>query len=103
MKALIEKAKALFKPKAVPAPLDKKGRVYVGIDTKHPYVGLSAFSADKPEGPAICIDGISINEARMELCGKVIDWSRMAPNRVEAISTGAKVTLSLDIFKSLFK
>lgn len=105
MKALFEKAKALFKGKpaeAAPSP-DKKGRVFVGIDTTHPHVGLSSFSPEKPEGPSICVEGISINEARIELCGKVIDWSRMTPNQKEAITMGAKVTLSMQTLKSLFK
>jgi hypothetical protein len=78
-------------------------KVFVSADPNHPHVGLSVFSETKLSGPSLCVVGISLAEARLDLCGKVIDWSRMTPQQAEAIKVGGKVTLPLNTFKSLFK
>lgn len=77
--------------------------VYVAADPSHPHVGLSVFSDTKLDGPSLRVDGISLAEARLDLCGKVIDWSRMTPQQAESIRTGGRVTLPLEAFKSLFR
>lgn len=98
MKALIAKAKSFFRKTP-----ELRDFVWVAADPSHPHVGLSVFSETKLEGPSLCVDGITLAEARLDLCGKVIDWSKMTPLQAESIRAGGKVTLPLSTFKSLFK
>lgn len=81
----------------------KVPRVHVLANPDHPHVGLSVFSENKITGPSLCVTGISLAAARLDLCGKVIDWSRMTPQQADAIKVGGKITLPIDTFKSLFK
>lgn len=92
-----------FKPSTWFSKSPTVPRVYVGADPSHPHVGLSVFSENKIDGPSLCVTGISLAEARLDLCGKVIDWARLTPQRADEIKVGGKVTLPLDAFKSLFK
>lgn len=87
-------------------PLKRKtkvGKVYVGASPDHPHVGISVILDEKFSGPSLCVDGITLAQARVDLCGKVIDWSRMTPQQAEAIKVGGKVTLPLATLQSLFK
>lgn len=95
---LIEKAKGIFKktPKV-------KDRIYIGANPDFPHGGLSVFSEDKIIGPSFCVEGITLAQARVDLCGKVIDWSKMTPLQAEAIKAGGKVTLPLSALQSLFR
>lgn len=86
-------------------PFKKKAtgnRVYVALDPAAPHVGLSMFSEGKLQGAQICVEGITIAQARIDLCGKVLDWDRIPANQANAMVSG-KITISLDSFKSLFK
>jgi hypothetical protein len=82
---------------------DASNRIYLSADPNHPHVGLSVFSETNLEGPSLCVEGISLAEARLDLCGKVIDWSKMTPLQAEAVRMGGRVTLPLETLKSLFK
>lgn len=99
MKDMIEKVKRVFSRK----PKGPQNFVYVAADPTHPFVGLSVFSETKIEGPSLCVEGIEIGAARLDLCGKVIDWSKMTPQQAEAIRVGGKVKLPLETFKALFR
>jgi hypothetical protein len=92
-----------YNPKTWFAPSEPASRVHVAADPNHPHVGLSVFSETKLDGPSLCVDGITLAQARIDLCGKVIDWSRMTPQQAESIKVGGKVVLPIDTFKSLFK
>lgn len=92
-----------FKPSTWFSKSPTVPRIYAAANPDHPHVGLSVFSEGKMEGPSLCVTGITLAEAKLDLCGKVIDWSRMTPNQAESIKTGGKVTLPLDTFKKLFK
>ncbi len=81
---------------------DPTNRVFVSVDPGAPHVGLSMFSEGKHNGAQVCVEGITVAQARVDLCGKVLDWDRIAPNQLNAIRSG-KITVSLDVFKSLFK
>lgn len=77
--------------------------VHVGADPRFPHVGLSVFSETRIDGPSLCVEGISVAQARVDLCGKVIDWSKLEPLQIESIRAGGKVKLPLETFKSLFR
>ena len=92
-----------FKPSTWFSRSPKVPRIHVAANPDHPHVGLSVFSETKLDGPSLCVTGITLAEARLDLCGKVIDWSRLTPLQAEAIKVGGRVTLPLDTFKSLFR
>lgn len=92
-----------FKPSTWFSKSPKVPMVHVSATPDHPHVGLSVFSENKIQGPSLCVTGITLAEARLDLCGKVIDWERMTLLQAESIKAGGKVTLPLDTFKSLFK
>jgi hypothetical protein len=80
-----------------------EAKVFVSVDPNHPHVGLSVFTEAKAPGACFCVEGISLGAAKLDLCGKVLDWDKMPAKYIAAMKTGATVTLPLDRLKSLFR
>ena len=80
-----------------------EAQVYVGVDANHPHVGLSFIADVKPEGASFCVEGVTLGAAKLDLCGKVLDWDKMPAKYIAAMNGGATVTLPIDRLKSLFR
>lgn len=79
------------------------GAVYIGVNPSSPFAGIAVISEVKPEGASIRVEGIKIGPARLELCGKVLDWNRVPVRYIASFKTGGSVTLPIDTLKTLFK
>lgn len=107
-----EKIKKVFAPKQVTKPEKIKplpiviendsgpGFVWVKLSPDHPHTGISLISEDiEPHfKPAIKVTGISLKAAKLELCGKLFDWSLLP-----IISTGDYLSVEIQIFRRWLK
>ena len=78
-------------------------KVYVGVNPEHPSVGLSVILDVKPMGASICVEGIPLRQAQLDLCGKVLDWDKMPAKLAASLRAGGSLTLPIDRLKSLFR
>lgn len=82
--------------------IKEKPFVYARVDPESPYSGLDYFNIGHTYKWAIRIDGISIQDASRELCGKVINWDMITPSQMEDLKN-KKLKMSLDGLKRIFR
>lgn len=70
----------------------------------NPHAGFALFSdAEKnPFEKAIKITGVSVQEAKSKLCGRVIAWDEMTVEEREAVKSG-RLSLNMDQFARRLK
>jgi hypothetical protein len=88
--------KTWLSKKAAPA-------VYVGVNPEHPSVGISVIAEVKPEGGSFCVEGIPFGKAKLDLCGKVLDWDKVPAKYIAAFKGGVSIPIQIDRLQSFFR
>ncbi len=94
-------------PEPVAAPrhlLPERPFVWVSLRPDHPEMGLDFYADDEvnPFKYALCVKGLTAEEARSELVGKVIDWNRFTADDLAAIEAGNTPLLSHSELKAMY-
>lgn len=76
------------------APTDS---VYAKVNPDHPHAGLDLFSETNDFPVSVKITGVSVQEAKTKLCGRVIAWDEMTVKEREAVKAG-RMVLNMDQF-----
>jgi hypothetical protein len=76
--------------------------VFAKVNPDHPHGGLDHFSESNHFPLSIKVEGLTLEEAKRELCGKVIDWSRITEKEMKAIE-GKKVVVTVEELKRMFR
>ena len=76
--------------------------VFAKVNPAHPYGGLDHFSESNHYALSIRIEGVTLEEAKREFCGKVIDWTRITEKQMKAIE-GRKFVVTADELKRMFR
>lgn len=71
--------------------------VYAKVNPDHPHAGLDLFSETNDFPVSIKIIGVSVQEAKAKLCGRVIAWDEMTVKEREAVKSG-RLSLNMDQF-----
>lgn len=71
--------------------------VYVKVNPDQPHAGLDLFSETNDFPVSVKITGVSVQEAKAKLCGRVIAWDEMTVKEREAVKSG-KLSLNMDQF-----
>ncbi len=92
-----------FNPKTWFQKVHAGNKVYIATDPNQPHVGLSVFTEDRGASASFCLEDISLGAAKINLCGKVIDWEKVPVKYIASLKTGGTVTIPLDRLKSLLR
>ena len=79
------------------------GPVYLGVNQATPHAGISVISDVRPAGGSFCLEGVPLDQAKLDLCGKVLDWEKVPAKYIASLKTGGSITLPLDRLKTLFR
>lgn len=72
--------------------------VWVHADPDQPHVGIAHISEEKPSlRPLFKVLGIGYAQARLEIMGKMLDWSKVAP-----LKNGERES-HYDVFKQWYR
>lgn len=82
--------------------IKEKPFVYARVDPESPYSGLDYFNIGHTYKWAIRIDGINIQDANRELCGKVLNWDMITPSQRDELDK-KKLRFSLDELRKIFR
>jgi hypothetical protein len=76
--------------------------VFARVDQDHPFSGMDHFSELNDYPQAICINDVTMEEARRELCGKVLNWDLITVKQRGDLKN-KRLNLSLNELKGLFR
>jgi hypothetical protein len=79
--------------------------VFVKLQPDWPHQGLDLVSTDLAHGfeKVMKVTGISKEEARLHLVGKVLDWPKLSDKQWKAIESGKPIEMAFEDLKKLFR
>lgn len=86
-------------PKAAPS------HVFLQLSPERPHQGIDHFSADAKcvYKYALKVTGVSQDEARLNLVGKVLDWDRLTEKQIQGIEGGKSPEIEYTVLKGMFR
>lgn len=89
----------------LPTLPDSTPFVWVQIRPENPHMGLDFYSDAEfnPYEHAIRVKDITPSEARAELVGKVLDWTRFTPEHLALLESGAVPTIPHATLKAMYR
>lgn len=78
--------------------------VWVRLNPTSPYQGLDLYddSFSNPYPHAILVTGLTLMEARSNLVGKVLNWTRLTPEQLDALEKHRAFILEYAELKRMF-
>lgn len=80
----------------------KSSSIFAKLNPAHPHGGLDHFSDSEAYPIGIEITGVTMEEAKRDLCGKVLDWSLVTDAQMKAMQK-KKLSVSLEELKGMFR
>lgn len=76
--------------------------VFAKLTPSHPHGGLDHFSTSDDWPLSIRIEGVSLEQARRECTGKVLDWGRVSDDQLKAIQK-KRLKMTHEELKGMFR